>query len=377
MTQVLGPRALMDMAVPPGVDANEIMRFSMEEGMTPQEVIAVAATTIGEANEYVVNRFGGFFTLTERVYSRYRQGGSSGLTPRAAEFSMPDGRRGEAVGHMLPRWDYTDATEWSRTYLERAYREDIRDDLEIIKERWINRLEIDIFTRMFSKAENLIGQAGYDVGWVIGSGVNVPYIPPQRGSRQFDSNINHYIRINAALDATNASTTLEQMAQMLAWQGHTGRKVVLVSEANLDIFQNIDASRFVRMIPGNVNVIQGGTNPLMITEGNLEGIPGEIFGLFLSNHGTIELRYHERIPGGYFFMTKTYGVNNRENCLAIRTERGKGFGMIVDPQVSSSINPALDKVLFRATHGVGVNDRTNGVCAQIAAGSALYEDPEL
>jgi hypothetical protein len=34
-------------------------------------------------------------------------------------------------------------------------------------------------------------------------------------------------------------------------------------------------------------------------------------------------------------------------------------------------------VLFRATHGVGVNDRTNGVCAQIAAGSALYEDPEL
>jgi hypothetical protein len=377
---ILGPRSLLDTVFPPGVDANEVLRFQMQEGMTPQEVIALAATTIGEANEYIINRYGGFVNITERQFARYRSGanGSVGMTPLASEFSVPDGKRTEAIGHMLPLRDYNDAVEWSRDYLSRAHRESLRDDLMAVRDKWINRAEVDILTRAFSNAENLIGEAGYDVGWVIGdAGQNRPYIPPQKGSRIFDSTITHYVRVNAALDATNAESTLVSLAQKLSYQGHTGDKYAMVSEADVDIYQAMDPDKFVRVIPGEVNVVTGGANPILAMRGTLEGVPGQLFGMLLTTWGHIWLYHHERVPAGYMWVTKIYGVNNAMNGIAIRTEPGKGFGLVVEPRVTPSLVPALESVFFYATHGVGVNDRTNGAVAQVAAGAATYDNPEI
>ncbi|MCP4589463.1 MAG: hypothetical protein GY842_01835 [bacterium] len=369
----------MDIAVPTGVDAGEVLRIEMESGLSGPEVIALAATVIGEANQYIMERMGGLLTLTERGHARYRQGvGSAHVTPVSSEFAEPDGVRADQIGHMLPRLDYKDATAWSNKYLRRAPREDVVDDLLEIKEGWTNRCIIDLLTRALSDAEKRIGQAGYDVPWVIGdSGQNVPYIPPQRGLHVFDETVTHFLRTNAAISASNAATALETAAKKLAWQGHTGRKLALVSESNLAVYEGMNAKKFVRVIPGDVKLVQGGSDVLLVSEGTLEGVPGELFGLYLSSYGVVELRYHERIPANYFWMTKSYGVNHRQNGLAIRTEPGVGFGMKVDPQISRSIVPALEFVLFPATHGVGVNDRTNGVAAQIASGGADYESPTV
>ncbi len=377
---VIGPRAMMDTIFPPGVDANEVLRFQMMEGMTPQEVIALAATTIGEANEYILNRYGGFFTITERQYTRYRNGanGSVGMTPLASEFSLPDGNRSEAVGHMLPLRDYNDAVEWSRGYLERAHREDIRDDLMLKRDMWINRLEVDVLTRVFSITENVIGQAGWDVPWVIGDpGQSRPYIPPQKGSRQFDSTITHFVRVNAALSAANAESTLVDLAKKLSFQGHTGDKYAMVSEADVDIYTAMTPGKFVRIIPGSVQIATGGSNPILSMNGTLEGVPGQLFGMLLTTWGQVYLYHHERVPAGYMWMTKVYGTNNAMNGLAIRTEPGKGFGMVVEPRVTPSIVPALESVFFYATHGIGINDRTNGAVAQVATGGASYESPTI
>jgi hypothetical protein len=377
---ILGPRALLDSVFPPGVDANEVLRFQMQEGMTPQEIIALAATTIGEANEYIHNRYGGFFALTERAFARYRNGanGSIGMTPLASEFSLPDGMRTEAIGHMLPLRDYNDAVEWSRRYLERAHRESLRDDLTAVRDKWINRCDVDLLTRAFSVSENPIGQAGWDVGWVIGDpGQNRPYIPPQRGSRQFDETINHYLRVDAALDATSAETTLVELAKKLSFQGHTGDKYAMVSEADVDIYLDMDPNKFVRVIPGQVNLVTGGSNPILTMEGTLSGVPGQLFGMLLTTWGHVWLYHHERVPSGYLWLTKIYGVNSSMNGLAIRTEAGKGFGLVVEPRVSASLVPALESMFFYATHGVGVNDRTNGAVAQIEAGAATYENPTI
>ena len=376
MAAVLGPRALIDNAIPSGVDAGEIFRFEMQEGMNAQEIIALAATTIGEANQYIFQRWGNMLYLTEMQYAFYRSGGASGMTPKAAEFSLPDSKRGQHQGHMLPLEDYDDAVSWSRRYLECAIREEILIDLEIIEEKWRNRCEFELLWRIFTRKENLIGQVGWDVGWVIGdNNENAPYVPPQRGSRVFDDTINHFYRVNAAMDAANALATIEKLAQWLSWQGHTGTKALMVSENDLGIYQAMDSDKFVRIVPGAINVVQGGNSPLMTQAGALEGIPGEVVGIVLTAYGQVELRYHERIPAGRMFMSKPYGGNNRGNGLAIRTERGKGFGMVVEPVRSRSLVPSLDMVLFSASHGVGVNDRTNGAVAQIAAGADDYEDP--
>ena len=376
MANVLGPRSVLDHAIPPGVDAAEIMRFAMQDGMSPQEVIALAAATIGEANQYINQSWGGIYYITEMSYAMYRQGGKSGMTPKASEFALPDGVRTERIGHMLPLTDYDDATEWSRRYLERAHRESLMFDLEVIKEKWINRNDFDILWRIFTDSENQIGSNGWDVGWVIGANTqNAPYIPPQRGATVWDETVNNYFRYNAAMAAASAATALEEMAKRLSKLGHSGQKLALVSENDLQYYTAMDSTKFVRIIPGGINVVQGGNNPLLTVSGTLEGVPGEVFGFWLSDYGQVELRYHERIPAGRLFMSKSHGVNARGNGLALRVEAGRGYGMVVEPQISRSLNPALDKVLFYATHGVGVNDRSNGVVAQIAVGSALYENP--
>jgi hypothetical protein len=375
----LGPRQLIDLALPTGVDATEILRFQMEEGMTPTEVIQMAGTVLGEANEMLLANYGGLMVTTERLFARYRSGSGSArsMTPRKTELVQPDGRRSQKVGHMLPRNDYEDALEWSRLYMRRANREDLRDDVLEVRDAWVNLVDFEIVTRMLSKTENAIGSAGWSVPWAIGTGTNVNFIPIQWRGTVFQNTHTHFIKVNAAITAANALTTLQTMAQHLSHHGHTGRKVAIVSEADVAVYAAMAAPYFAAFKPNEFMAVTGGSSAQMFVQGELQGVPGEIFGYLNTLHGVVELRYHERFPSGYLFMTKTYGVNDPRNGLAIRTEPGIGFGMRVDPQVNRSLSPELDKVLFPATHGVGVNDRTNGVAAQIDDTGSTYDEPTI
>lgn len=374
---VIGPRTVLDLAIPTGIDGAEVFRLQMQEGMTMQEVLSMAATVIGDANQEVQDRYGGLFSFTTRLFARYSQGESSrSMTPESSEFKDPDGVRAGNIGHMLPIKTYKDATHWSADWLKKAIREDLRDDIRLIRNRWVNRADYDILLRMFSNAENQIGTAGWDAPWAIGSGVNLNYIPPQYMMYQFDGTHSHFIRVNAAISATNAASTLDTAAKELSHHGHSGRKAALVSENDIDIYLAMDSKRFAVFKPAEFQAVAGGSNALMTVTGELKGIPGEVFGYFASKSGVIELRSHARIPTGYGFMTKPYGVNDPRNGLAIR-EGSDGFGLKLDPQVNRSISPKLDYILFPAEHGVGVSDRTNGVAFQIASGAATYSPPSI
>src|SRR5258707_1259810 len=115
---VIGARTMLDLAIPPGVDGNEIFRLQMQEGMTMQEVLSMAATVIGEANEQIEQRYGGLFVFTSRLFARYSQGDSERtMTPESSEFKDPDGVRAGNIGHMLPIRRYKDATHWSADWL--------------------------------------------------------------------------------------------------------------------------------------------------------------------------------------------------------------------------------------------------------------------
>jgi hypothetical protein len=54
-----------------------------------------------------------------------------------------------------------------------------------------------------------------------------------------------------------------------------------------------------------------------------------------------------------------------------------GFGLVPRPQVTNDVMPELDKVLFKAGYGVGVNDRLNGVAMYIASGASQYVNPSI
>jgi hypothetical protein len=127
---------------------------------------------------------------------------------------------------------------------------------------------------------------------------------------------------------------------------------------------------FVEINPANISVITGGSSAVRFVTGELQGVPGELFGFFKTNMGIVELRYLEIVPTLYAWMTRSFGDNNPNNGIAVRVHPTGSFGMVPDPQVTSSLSPRLKSINANATHGIGVNRRTNGVAGML--GNATY-----
>lgn len=375
---VLGPRALIDLAIPTGLDAGEILKFELQDGRSAEAVIAEAAAMIGSINEELAAFYGGLLQFTEDQYARYAQGEGRSETPVKAEFKRADGVRADLIGHMLPLIDFEDAVEWTPLYLRRAYGSQITADLQLITDRWRNRVDKDIITRMLTNTENKIGEVGYDVPWAVGKGTNVNYIPPQHGATVFSGDHTHFAVMDAASKGYDA--LMEEMMKELRHHGHRGTLVALVAFADVASYSAFNTTgQFVELNPAGLQIVAGSSSaPVRVVSGETDGVPGDLFGYWKSPHyGLCELRSHERVPSGYAFVTKSYGNKSPRNGLALRAEPGIGFGLRVSPQKTSSINPELAYIKFEATHGVGVNDRLNGVAGYIATGASEWVNPAL
>ncbi len=372
---VLGPRALIDLAVPTGIDGAKVLQWQLRDGTTGPQAIARAAAVIGEVNQRVYGKYSGLLYITQEIYARYRQGaGSKSRTPLKAEFVKPDPIRGQEIGHMLPLHDYADAVAWSPEYLRDAYLAQLDADLREIADRWETRLGEDFWTRVLTDNENLLpgASAGYDVGWAIGTGTNVNYIPPQYGATVHTSTHTHYDYLDD--DSNDWGDLLEDMVEDLRHHGIGGRLVCFISGSDLSEWAAV--TEYVEPTPQNiVQVVAGSTSaPIRVTDAEFEGLPGELFGYMKTLRGYVELRYDDFIPTNYCWLTKSYGANNPRNPVAVRTHPTGGFGLTVDPMVTQSINPELDYIQFDATHGIGVNDRIGGVAGYLASGAVAWVD---
>lgn len=371
---VLGARALIDLAIQTGLDGSKILQIQLRDGRTVQQIVGEAAAAMGTVNEALANEYGGLWYVTQSFYSIYRQGeGAVTETPKKAEFVMADAVRSDTIGHMLPMFDYEDALAWTPQYLKRAYTAQIIADVQLISDRWRNRVDRDLWTRALTDAEDAIdgSTTGFSPGWAIGTGTNVNYIPPQYGSKVFDSTHTHYVWKDD--DSADWGDLLEDMVIELRHHGIGGRLVCFVSGDDVNEWAAL--TNFVELNPSGVTVVAGNTSaPIRITQGEFEGLPGEIFGYVKTLRGLVELRYNDRIPTNYCFLTRTFGVNNPQNAIAVRIEEGSGFGLRVVPMIKNSLNPELDTVLFEATHGIGVNDRLKGVAGYLNSGAAAWVD---
>lgn len=376
---LLGARALIDRAIPTGLDGAEILKFQLRDGRTAEQVIGEAAAMIGDLNEQLNGEFGGLWTITEQQFARYADGQSAASkTPVKTEFKRADGVRSRSIGHMLPLENYEDAVEWTPLYLRDAYAIDVTNDLQLIADRWRNRVWDDFVQRALTNTERAIGSAGYDVPWAIGTGVNVPYIPPQYRNYTFDGDHSHFVVANTGNSGT-FKTMIENMMGHLRHHGHSGVLSALVSYDDLASYSAFSTTgEFVEFNPAAIQVIAGSSNaPVRTTPGIAEGVPGEVFGWWKSKHyGLCELRADPGIPTGYAWMAKSYGMNSPRNPVAVRVHPSEGFGLMLDPQVTRSINPELDFIQFRATHGVGVNDRIAAV-AGFCGASATWVNPSF
>lgn len=374
---VLGPRALVDIAIPTGIDGSKVLQWQLRDGMTGPQVIGHAASIIGEVNQKVFGKYAGLMYITNEIYARYRSGdGTKSRTPYKSEFVKADAVRGGEKGHMLPLHDFEDAVAWTPQYLRDAYLSLLEADLRVVADRWETRVGEDFWTRVLTNDENLIpgSTAGYDVGWAIGTGTNVNYIPPQYGATVHTSAHTHYAWLDD--DSNDWRDMLDELTEEMRHHGIGGRLVCFVSGADLEEWAAIDG--FVELNPANVQVVAGNSGaPVRITSGEFEGMPGELFGYVNTLRGLVELRYDDFIPTNYCWLTRSYGANNPQNPVAVRVHPTGGFGLMVDPQVTNSINPELDMIMFDATHGIGVNDRIGGVAGYLNSGAVAWVDATI
>lgn len=375
MALALGAASLIDTAMPAAVDSGLVLSRSLADGVTQEETIALAGTLIGEENSRLEQQYGGIVTFTYRDFARDRQGsGGRSMTPRSSEFASPDPVRSTKTGHMFPEYYYRDANAWSEEYWDYAIREDVRDTIIEVRDRWRNRVENDLWRRALMSTDDPIG-SGYSPGWAIGTGSQVNYVPPQHGNYEHTSAHKHYKRINGAVSSANALLALDDAAKELAHHGHIGDKVAFVSDADVAHYIGITDARWANFIPAEFIVVgQGSTSEAFIRRA-LQGVPGQTIGYFASAWGVVEVRSHDRIPTGYLFMTKSYGNNSPDNGIAVRLNSNRGFGMMVKAVPARDDVTRIEELRYVANHGVGVNDRLNGIAYQMKTGSATYENP--
>lgn len=371
---LLGPRALIDLALPTGIDGSKVLQWALRDGMTGPQVIARAASIIGEVNTRVFNKYSGLLYVTQDLFARTRAGsGEKSRTPLRAEFVKPDPIRGQEIGHMLPLKDYYDAVAWSQLYLRDAYLAQIDADLREIADRWETRVGEDLWVRALTDTENTIGTAGYDVGWAIGTGTNVNFVPPQYGATVHTSTHTHYKWLDD--DSATWADLADDMVEELRHHGIGGMLTMFVSGSDIAEWRAITG--FVDLIPAPVQVTGSSSAPVYVTPGDFEGMPGELFGYYKSPRGLVALRAEDFIPTNYCFLTRSFGANNPRNGIAVRVHPTGGFGLTVDPQITNSINPELDMITFPATHGIGVFDRLNGVAGYLNSGAVAWVDASV
>jgi hypothetical protein len=374
---VLGVRAAVDLVTPTGVDAKKIFEFSiLRSRKTAQQIVQEAATALGAANQAIIEQYGDLLVITEDMFGITRQGETTRtMTPEGAEFSQPDPVRSDVIGHMLPLKWYEDALGWTERYLRKASESKLRADVQLITERWLNRFDFNFITRVLTDTENLIGTTGYDVGWAIGTGDNVNYIPPQYRGYIFDSTHTHYVYKDDTSLGWN--DLFDAMVEQLVHHGFVGRKIALVPDA--DVAEIQAATGFIKIAPENIVYPGGNTSsPISVIRGQMwSGVPGQLMGYYESPRGLVELYTHARVPTNYAWMTQPFGNNNAGNGVAVRVDEGEAFGMRPEIEIVNSIIPRLKQVNFASEFGIGVNDRLNGQAGYLNAGAASYVNPTI
>lgn len=376
---LIGPNAAVQLALPTGVSGAAILNWQLRNGMSVAQLIANMAAAVGVANEALFNQFAGFMRVTEDPYAMYGQGtGGRSKTAKKTEFVRNPSIRGAESGNMLILEDFEDTLAWSAEYLRDARQSQLDSGVNEIVERYRARFIDDMLTRIFTTTEIAFG-SGYVVPWAIGTGVNVPFIPMGNANTNtaFTSAHTHFQYINGAVNATNVKTMLGTLVGELRHHGHDGDLYALVSGTDLDAYAGMGKA-FVELNPNNFLIAGGGNTdtPIRYAQNQIEGVPGTLFGYYVGLKGVVALYWSDRVPSGYLFVTKSYGRNNVKNGVAIRVHPDVGFGLHLDPRGNQSMtNPQLEYVAVQATHGFGVNDRTNGAVGYIASGAVAYVNP--
>jgi hypothetical protein len=348
-------------------DLTYLRQWQTKNGVTFDQIVQqIGAALVTFNSDLTQSYIGQFVMSTIENTAEYDIGGETGDLPKVSEYGKPDPVHGQSTGHMLPLADYGGALGWTYMAMRRMQSGKIDRDVRRLIERSWNTWERAIMRRMFKSTYDLVGSTGRSVPWCDAGVADATYIPPTVNGKTFDATHSHFL-IPADKDAAAAA-----MSTHLLEHGYVPPFDLLVSDADKAIWAAATGFRkpYREFLPANavdLNIPGIGGQPRAVVDENL------YMGILETDDGWFNIKPSPRIPTGYCGAFPLAGFDSPDAPLAVRYEDGYPLGLALVGEIRDF---PLQEAVAYLTFGVGVNDRTAGVVAQIG-GIGAYADPTI
>jgi hypothetical protein len=345
-------------------DGDELTKIRLQDGRTFEQMQAEIQAALMMLNGQMLNmaHYGDLVAVQDDAEYEYNIGDSN-VVEVMGEYSAPTPRRGATTGHMLPLTPYTYGLGWTWRYLAKARSTrldaDVRSAVVAIRDNWQKTL----LTRFFKVEGETVGTtSNASVPFADGGDTDSNYVPPDSPEGEsFTSSHDHFLR-QTAINDTNFTTALEHIQE----HGHQSPFDVIASRADISSWTALTGWKNPEW-PGIMYHASG------VERADVQEVSA-YFGYIETDYGIARLWATPRVPTNYYGVFKSYGPGDPRNSLRIRIDMNTGFGWRLVP--GQWVNMPTQMAVAYAEYGVGIGDRTNGVCVEIDS-SGDYASPTI
>jgi len=362
---VLGFGDLRDTALPTLWDAAEIAKVRLQDGASFEEMVREAGAALQEFNGSLLTmaHYGLLFAVQDEPEMEYGIGTTAGFE-EATEYSTPQPYRGATSGHTLPLKAYDRGLGWTFRYLKKARRAkleaDVRQVVTDARDVWQQKM----LTRAFKMEGEMVGStANASVPFADGGTTDSAYVPSDSPEGEsFASSHDHYLR-HAALNDANLAIALEHLQE----HGHASPFDVCGARADAASWTALTGFKAPEW-PGIVYHASTAERA-----GGVADV-SDYYGYVETDYGIVRVWLSPRVPTNYYWLHRRYGAGDPRNPLRVRIDKAWGFGFNLVP--GNWANSPVQMLVAYTEFGVGIGDRTNGVCVYIA-GAGDYTTPTI
>ncbi len=362
---VLGFSDLKNTALPSLWDATVITQVRLAEGASFEELLADIRMGLQELNGQLLSmpHYADLFAVQDEPNLEYPIGVSNGFED-ATEYSAPQPQRGKTTGHMLPLFPYDRGLGWTMMYLRKARSSKLDADVRSVvidgKQLWQQKL----LSRFFSDSGVTVGAtANASVPFCDAGSTDSTYVPPRSPEGEiFTSSHDHFLGYSTSgitQDVVDQGA-VDVAVETLQEHGHKSPFDIIGSRADASSWTSVTGFKppnWPGIVYHSSAVERAAVNEVSDYMGYIEG-----------DYGIARLWLTPRVPTDNFGAFKTYGPGDPRNPLRVRIDRNVGFGYNLVPGLW--VNAPSHMAVAWAEFGVGVGeDRTNGVCVDVAASS--------
>lgn len=334
-------------------DMDEMKRVALADGRTFDEMLGELQAALNIVNSDFADDayYAGMLSVQDdaEVETDTDSGGED-FIKKITDHSKLDASKGMTTGWTLPLDDFGGALGWSLLGLQRRTSRQLQADLKVAINGIKKNFEKTTLARFFKMEAEAVGAtSGASVPFCDGGTADSNFVPPPYDGEEFLSTHDHFLRLDGISNANGAAAIAH-----LREHGHMGPYILTVADADKSSWTAL--TKFHPPKWDNVDWMQN--------TGPRAGFSQDdtFIGIFETDDGIAYVRSTARVPTGYYGAHKAYGKLDERNAMRMRLDPNFGYGFQIVP--GNWVNAPHLLAVVIAQYGIGVGDRTNGVCVE-------------